>query len=170
MPHLFRILSVLLALGAVPVIAQGAPEAPAPSEDAPPDAPADAEEEAAETIILPAAEHEIGEYLWLKRPLAVFADSPADPRYEQQMQLISDRLDDLRERDVVVLTDTDPAKLSPLREKLRPRGFMLVLIGKDGTVYLRKPFPWSVREISRSIDKLPLRQQEIRDRRDAPIR
>ena len=45
-----------------------------------------------------------------------------------------------------------------------------VLIGKDGTVYLRKPFPWSVREISRSIDKMPLRQQEIRDRRDAPIR
>ena len=42
---------------------------------------------------------------------------------------------------------------------------MLVLIGKDGSVYLRKPFPWSVREIGRSIDKMPLRQQEIRDRR-----
>ena len=47
-----------------------------------------------------------------------------------------------------------------------PRGFMLMLVGKDGQVYLRKPLPWSVREISRSIDKLPQRQQEIRDRRD----
>ncbi len=42
---------------------------------------------------------------------------------------------------------------------------MLVLVGKDGSVYLRKPFPWDVRELSRSIDKMPLRQQEMRDRR-----
>lgn len=55
-----------------------------------------------------------------------------------------------------------------MRQRLRPRGFMLVLIGKDGGVKLRKPVPWDVREISRSIDKFPLRQQEIRDRRAAP--
>jgi hypothetical protein len=42
----------------------------------------------------------------------------------------------------------------------------LILIGKDGQVYLRKPLPWNVREISRSIDKLPQRQQEVRDRRE----
>ena len=65
----------------------------------------------------------------------------------------------------MILTDTDPNELSDLREKLRPRGFMLVLIGKDGDVKLRKPFPWSVRELSRAIDKMPMRQQEIRDRR-----
>lgn len=116
-------------------------------------------------VIQPAGRHELGEYLWLKRPVVVFADSPNDPRFRQQMDLIEDRLDDLAERDVVVLTDTDATQLTPLREKLRPRGFMLVLLGKDGSVYLRKPFPWSVREISRSIDKMPLRQQEIRDRR-----
>ena len=40
---------------------------------------------------------------------------------------------------------------------------MLTVIGKDGGVKLRKPFPWDVRELSRSIDKMPLRQQEIRD-------
>ena len=32
---------------------------------------------------------------------------------------------------------------------------------KDGQVKLRKPFPWDVREISRAIDKFPLRRQEI---------
>jgi hypothetical protein len=41
---------------------------------------------------------------------------------------------------------------------------MLTLIGKDGEVKLRKPFPWDVREISRSIDKMPMRQREIRER------
>ena len=30
------------------------------------------------------------------------------------------------------------------------------------TIELRKPAPWSVREITRTIDKMPLRQQEIR--------
>ena len=37
----------------------------------------------------------------------------------------------------------------------------------DGTILLRKPAPWDVREISRSIDKLPLRKQEVRDRHSA---
>ena len=66
---------------------------------------------------------------------------------------------------MVVLTDTEKGAGTSLRRELRPRGFMLVLIGKDGTIYLRKPLPWSVREISRIIDKLPMRQQEVRERR-----
>ena len=41
----------------------------------------------------------------------------------------------------------------------------MVLIGKDGSVKLRKPLPWDVREISRTIDKMPVRQREIRERR-----
>jgi len=108
---------------------------------------------------------ELGDFLWHRRPLVVFADSPADPRYIQQMEYITDRLEDLALRDVVVLTDTAKGEDTALREKLRPRGFMLVLIGKDGTIYLRKPLPWDVREISRVIDKMPMRQQEMRDRR-----
>lgn len=119
-------------------------------------------------LVQEAGERSLEEFLWLKRPIVVFADSPADPRYVQQMQFIADRPDALEDRDVVVLTDTDPAARSALRRELRPRGFMLVLIAKDGTRVLRKPFPWSVRELSRSIDKLPVRQQEIRDRQGTP--
>jgi len=33
---------------------------------------------------------------------------------------------------------------------------------KDGSVALRKPSPWSVREISRAIDKMPSRREEMR--------
>jgi len=69
-----------------------------------------------------------------------------------------------------VMVDTDPAAQSLVRTRLRPRGFMMALIGKDGSVALRKPLLWSVRELSRSIDKMPLRQQEIRDRRAEPLR
>ena len=102
---------------------------------------------------------------WVKRPVIVFADSPNDPRFIQQMEFIEERLADLEERDVIVLTDTARGEDTALRLKLRPRGFMMVMIGKDGTVYLRKPLPWDVREISRVIDKMPMRQQEVRDRR-----
>ena len=116
-------------------------------------------------VILPGENVDLEDFMWTKRPLVVFADSPADPRYVQQMEYINERLDDLALRDVVVLTDTERGADTALRRELRPRGFMLVLIGKDGTIYLRKPLPWSVREISRIIDKLPMRQQEVRERR-----
>lgn len=118
-------------------------------------------------VIVEASEVTLEDFLWLKRPVVVFADTAADPRFVQQMQYLTRELEEMEERDVVIVTDTDPAAQTSWREKLRPRGFMLALIGKDGEVKLRKPLPWSVREITRSIDKMPMRQQEIRDRRAA---
>ncbi|WP_415403704.1 DUF4174 domain-containing protein [Tateyamaria sp. SN3-11] len=110
---------------------------------------------------------DLSEFVWEKRPIIVFADSPNDPNFGLQMDNLEKQMEELAKRDVVVLTDTDPNGEGPLRQKLRPRGFMLVLIGKDGAVKLRKPFPWDVREISRTIDKMPIRQREIRERRGA---
>ncbi|OWU85168.1 hypothetical protein ATO6_09010 [Oceanicola sp. 22II-s10i] len=121
-------------------------------------------------LFMEAGELTLDEFLWLKRPVIVFADTPADPRFQMQMNALRDRPDDLRLRDVVVITDTDPRASSPIRRALRPRGFMLVIVGKDGQVKMRKPQPWDVREISRSIDKFPLRQDEILERRAAPAR
>lgn len=105
------------------------------------------------------------DFVWEKRPIVVFADTPNDPSFAQQMELLQARRNDLEERDVVVLTDTDPEAGGAMRKALRPRGFALVLIGKDGGVKLRKPLPWDVREISRVIDKMPMRKQEIRSGR-----
>lgn len=116
-------------------------------------------------IVIDGSDIDLKQFLWKNRPLVVFADSPNDPRFIQQIELLNARLGELAERDVVILTDTDPDARGPMRERLRPRGFMLVLIVKDGTVYLRKPLPWDVREITRTIDKLPMRQQEIEERR-----
>ncbi len=107
----------------------------------------------------------LAEYAWIKRPLVIFADSPNDPRFQRQMKLLEDDPKSLEERDVVILTDTDPAARSPLRLKLRPRGFMLVLIAKDGKIAFRKPLPRTVREISRAIDKMPMRLDEMKEKR-----
>lgn len=105
---------------------------------------------------------EIGAYEWKNRVLIVFANSDRDPRFQDQLAMINEQIDALRERDVVVAIDTDPTMKSKLRTTFRPHGFMILLIGKDGHKALRKPFPWDIREISRSIDKMPMRQQEVR--------
>lgn len=138
---------VLLCLAVQPALAEGTADSGEPG------------------AFIEAGTRELSEYLWTARPLVVFADSPADPRYTEQMEMLRADLAGLGERDVVILTDTDPAARSPLRQALRPRGFVVVLIDKDGVIKLRKPSPWTVREISRSIDKTPLRQDEIRLRR-----
>ncbi len=121
---------------------------------------------APELVITKAGEQTLEAFHWLARPLIIFADSPFDPRFRQQMELLAEDPEALIERDVVVITDTDPSLRSPIRADLRPHGFSIVLIGKDGLVYLRKPLPWDVREITRSIDKMPLRQDEMRLERE----
>lgn len=117
------------------------------------------------TQVFAGAEVTLADLQWVARPLVIFADTPNDPRFTSQMDLILPEVDRLAERDVIIITDTDPAAMSDVRTALRPRGYMMALVDKDGRVALRKPEPYDVRELSRSIDKMPLREQEIRDRR-----
>lgn len=119
------------------------------------------------SLFAPADMADLSKFKWKKRPVVVFADSAEDPAFVEQMELLREREDALLARDVVVLVDTDPDARSEMRLKMRPRGFMLVLVGKDGDIVMRKPFPWDVREITRSIDKMPMRQREILESKEA---
>lgn len=117
--------------------------------------------------ILDATEVDPDTFLWEWRILAVMADTPNDPAFIRQMREIEARASDLFERDVVVLIDTDRASGSALRQRLRPRGFMLAIIDKDGEVKQRRPAPRDVRELNAVIDRFPLRRQEMMERRPA---
>lgn len=108
-----------------------------------------------------ATEVVLGDLLYVKRPIAVFADSPNDPNFVRQMELLARDPAALESRDVIVVVDTDPEARTEWRQKLRPRGFSLVLMDKDLKPVIRKPLPWEVREIANAIDKFPLRRQEI---------
>ncbi len=105
---------------------------------------------------VPASETVLADLLYVKRPVVVFADSPNDPNYLRQIDLLARDPEALAARDVMVITDTDPANPSELRKKLRPKGFSLVILDKDGKTTIRKPLPWAVREIGNAIDKFPL--------------
>ena len=108
-----------------------------------------------------AADVAFDDLLYVKRPIAVFADSPNDPNFIRQMELLARDPAALESRDVIVVVDTDPDARTEWRKKLRPRGFSLVLLDKDLKPVIRKPLPWEVREIANAIDKFPLRRQEI---------
>jgi hypothetical protein len=138
-------LALLLALVAAPASGQETPVAATQSEAA--------------------AQPSLDELQWVARPLVVFADTPDDPRFRQQLALLEERLPELEERDVVILTDTDPAARGPLRQALRPRGFGVVLIDKDGMVAQRHPSPVTARELINLIDRMPSRRQETGSRR-----
>ena len=129
-------------------------------------------EEAAprEFTVGPYSAAEIGDldqFLWLRRPVVVFADTPNDPNFRRQMQNIEADLGSLEDRDVVVITDTDPEARTAVRQRLRPRGFSLVLMDKDGEVQRRAPAAWSMREIMHAIDRFPLRREEMLERNPA---
>ncbi|PRY94581.1 uncharacterized protein DUF4174 [Hasllibacter halocynthiae] len=155
----------LAALAALPLAAQEM--ASGAGIAAGPDAPLSALErwEADPTTVFDASEVDLGDFQWIARPVVVFANTDRDPAFGRQVDLLAEAVDDLVARDVVLILDTDPDALSDIRRQLRPRGFMLALLGKDGTVRQRKPAPWSVRELNRAIDAMPLRRQELRDQR-----
>jgi hypothetical protein len=156
------VFAIILAIGLAPALATAQTVAAAP-----PDTLTDATEPAAWGPLDATTGVTLEEFLYLRRPIVVFADSPDHPQFIQQMRLLAADPAVLEERDVVVIVDTDPAARSAVRMRLRPRGFSLVLMEKDGTVALRKPAPWDLREIAAAIDKFPLRRQEMLERRPA---
>jgi Domain of unknown function (DUF4174) len=123
----------------------------------------------ADDILAPrsAADVVFADQLYQTRPIVVFADSPNDPSYVRQMDLLAKAYPALAARDVIVIIDTDPAAKSEWRQKLRPRGFSMVILDKDLKPVIRKPIPWDVREITHAIDKLPSRRQELLEQGEA---
>ena len=127
-----------------------------------PEAPDLPQAEAGAPQVFFGPEGQPSDWHWRARPIVVFADTPQDPAYLRQMRLLEAGVPALVEREVIVVVDTDPAANTAWRRVLRPEGFSLILIDKDGTVMLRKPAPWDMREISRAIDRFPQRRQELR--------
>ncbi len=122
-------------------------------------------EEADEGLLfLDAREVNVRDFIWEKRIVVVMADTPDDPQFNRQIEALRARDDEFVERDVVVIFDANPDDRSPLRQVLRPRGFVTAIIDKDGEVKARRPAVRSGRELMAVIDRFPTRRQELLDR------
>lgn len=120
------------------------------------------------------------------RVLLLFAPSDRDPRYQQQLTLLSHHFPDLGERDLFllpVLTQSGP-QVTPetlrilrgpglsdqeqllVRNRFRiaPEAFAAILLGKDGGEKLRSLTPLTIQHLDRTIDAMPMRQNEMRNR------
>lgn len=147
-------LSLVLSLAlTIPVWAQDAETPPV------------AEDEELSLPVFEAADINLDDFLWVTRPIVVFADTPRDPRFQDQIELLLQRPGPLLEREVVVIIDSDPSDETEVRQRLRPRGFSLVLLRRDGQVVMRKPNARDVRSIVRAIDNLPMRIEELSTQR-----
>lgn len=124
-------------------------------------------QEAPALVPIPASEVDEAALIYQNRPVIVFADSADDPQFTRQMELLTRYLPELVLRDVILITDTDPANPSALRKRLRPRGFSLVLMDKDWGSAIRKPLPWEGREIVNAIDKMPIARSESLEKNPA---
>jgi hypothetical protein len=104
---------------------------------------------------------DLSAYVGVARPVVVFADDRDDPRLQEQLEQLRRRASELEERDIVLLIDTDPSAGGTLRQQLRPHGFTVVLLNKDGAVALRRSHPTPARTLVRLIDRMPLRREEV---------
>ncbi|OIX90577.1 DUF4174 domain-containing protein [Pantoea sp. Ae16] len=97
-------------------------------------------------------------YRWKQRPVVIFAPSAQDADYVRQRTLLQQHQQALRERDMVVLSDTRPADNGVLRKELNPAGFEIVLVGKDGGMKLRQTRPVSAEALLSLVDSMPMRK------------
>ncbi|MBD2770421.1 DUF4174 domain-containing protein [Hymenobacter sp. BT664] len=108
---------------------------------------------------------------WKQRVLLVVAPSAKHPDFRQQKALLTNQAAGLAARDFRVLdvlydelSDADTQFL--VREiGLQPPAFATVIIGKDGGVKAQSPRPMAPAALFSTVDKMPMRQAEIRQSR-----
>jgi hypothetical protein len=125
-------------------------------------------------MLMGAAPDPLKPWQWKARVLVVSAPSGGDSGLRAQGAILSADSAGQADRDLLVIRlvgDQGPAgvEASTLRERLSlpPDRFEVVLIGKDGTIVLRRRQPIALGELFDRIDAMPMRRDEVR-RRSAP--
>lgn len=107
---------------------------------------------------------------WKKRVLILYAPTLKYPQYVKQLKMLRTVKDELRERDVVQMEltndNTDAPSQAFLQQELdvQPMAFQLILVGKDGGVKYRTTKATKPQEIFSTIDAMPMRQSEMREK------
>ena len=121
---------------------------------------------------IPLQAQQLGDLRWQHRILLLM-DPNGSPHCQQQLGAFKPHTAAMQERDLLLFVFDGKALLDQqgektpmgIREVPNPAFEGVVLIGKDGGVKLRKPFPVLPEEIFERIDAMPMRKAEIRDDR-----
>jgi len=125
-----------------------------------------------------ATAQEIDHALWEERLLILIAPSSDDPLVLQQKQALRDRRDAVEERRLRIIElyadrddtngqDRPSTSQHAIRQRLgaTPDSRELILVGLDGGMKRRAPLATPLSELFRQIDGMPMRRQEIEERR-----
>lgn len=118
------------------------------------------------------------QFKWKNRLLFLFASERNDPFFRDLRREISDRKSEVGDRDLVIFeilesgssrmdtTHIDPRTAASLREHfdIQPKTFMLILLGKDGGIKLKRNDRVKLEEIFSLIDSMPMRKDEMRQK------
>ncbi len=101
---------------------------------------------------------------WKARVVVAFAPDEKDEQLRQQLRLLENEEHSLKERDTrvfVVVGNAD--EVQKLRQTFHcpPAGFSVVLIGKDGGAKLHRTHPVSTADLFQTIDRMPMRREEM---------
>lgn len=114
-------------------------------------------------------------YQWKNRVVLVFAPSPEDEQYQEQLEYLSNE-NEILERDLILFhvfgaqggfageTRLSDEESTELRKTFNvgKSDFAVVLVGKDGTEKRRWQKPVESSELFALIDEMPMRQAEMR--------
>ncbi|MBV9387313.1 MAG: DUF4174 domain-containing protein [Chroococcidiopsidaceae cyanobacterium CP_BM_ER_R8_30] len=118
----------------------------------------------------------LSNYQWQNRIVLIFAPSERSPAYQQQIQTWQADKAGIRDRDLKLMEvlgtgesrvdgqALTPASAEALRRQfgVTPEEFTVILVGKDGTEKQRSRTPVALASLFRTIDAMPMRQQEMR--------
>ena len=117
-------------------------------------------------------------YQWRNRLLILFAPSENDLVYQSFKEQLQRRTQEVQDRELLIfhVLETGEGRLAhlPLKKgqvlflrkefSILPGQRIVILIGKDGEVKLRRALPVDLSEIFSVIDAMPMRQREMRER------
>ena len=122
---------------------------------------------------------DLEKFQWKNRLLLIFAPAADDSARRSLMAEMNKRVIEVRERELLIgeILETgssqfagahlQPQSAESLRRRFSIRNgiFTIILIGKDGGAKLRREGPVQAAEIFALIDSMPMRQQEMRERK-----
>ncbi|MFS4416272.1 DUF4174 domain-containing protein [Maribacter sp. 2307ULW6-5] len=125
---------------------------------------------------------DLGKHLWKERILLLISNGLEDAALRAQWRALQKEQKELRKRDLVVYVLTDEGSFflgvdgeseepEPLDGVGRPERYKdgVVLIGKDGTKKMERPFPVRPKDIFNLIDAMPMRRAEMnKNKQDEP--
>jgi len=126
-------------------------------------------------LVMGAAPDPLKPLQWKVRVLVVSAPARSDSSLRAQDAILSADGDGQADRDMKIIRlvgSEGPVGVDApaLRERLSlpPDRFEVVLVGKDGTIVLRRRQPVALSDLFDRIDAMPMRRDEIRERTSPP--